>query len=164
MPASELTDRLERALETEAKSHGLELVAVEQTGGRRQPIIRVLLDREGGIDIDTIAQSNRWVSEIVDAEPALRSQYVLEVSSPGIDRPLRKPADFERFTGEMATVKTRTHDGRATFTGRIVSSDPSGIVLETDDGEHRFAYDDIAKARLKGIVDFGSQERSAQTR
>ncbi len=163
MTATELIDKLETALDAEARSHGLELVAVEQTGGRRQPVIRVLLDREGGIDIDTIAESNRWVSQIVDAEPGLAGPYVLEVSSPGIDRPLKKPADFERFTGETATVKTRTADGRATYTGRIAGADTSGIVLEADDGEHRIAYDEIAKARLKGAVDFGSG-RSAQNR
>ncbi len=160
MPATELIDRLERALDAEAISHGLELVAVEQAGGRRQPVIRVLLDREGGIDIDTIVESNSWVSEIIDADEELTGPYVLEVSSPGIDRPLRKPADFERFVGETATVKTRTVGGRATFTGRIASADDRGIVLETDDGEHRIAYDDMSKARLKRIVDFGSGRRA----
>lgn len=163
MPARELTERLERALDAEAKSHGLELVAVEQTGGRRQPVIRVLLDRENGIDIDTIAESNRWVSEIVDAEPGVTGPYVLEVSSPGIDRPLRGRADFERFNGETATVKMRTALGRAVFTGRIAGANATGVVLESDDGEHRIEYDDIAKARLRGAVDFGSG-RSAQNR
>ena len=163
MNATELIDRLERALDVEATNHGLELVAVEQTGGRRQPIIRVLLDREGGIDIDTIAESNRWVSEIIDAESGPVGPYVLEVSSPGIDRPLRKQADFEKFAGENATIKTRTAEGRATFTGRIVSADAAGVLIATDDGEHRIAYDDMAKARLKGVVDFGSG-RSAQNR
>ena len=163
MPVTELVKKLEGALEAEAAKHGLELVAVEQTGGRHQPVIRVLLDREGGIDIDTIAESNRWVSDVLDAEADLQGPYVLEVSSPGIDRPLRKRADFERFAGEKATVKTRTAEGRATYTGLITSADAAGIVLETDEGPHRIAYDDIARARLQGRVDFGSG-RSAQSR
>lgn len=163
MNATELVERLEHALDAEATRHGLELVAVEQTGGRRQPVIRVLLDREGGIDIDTIAEANRWVSDVLDGEEGLAGPYVLEVSSPGIDRPLRKPHDFERFIGETATVKTRTEQGRATYTGRIADAEPTGILLEADDGEHRIAYDEIAKARLKGAIDFGSG-RSAQNR
>jgi len=163
MPATELVGKLERALEAEAAKHGLELVAVEQAGGRHQPVIRVLIDREGGIDIDAIAESNSWISEVLDSETGLPGPYVLEVSSPGIDRPLKKPADFERFAGETATVKTRTSGGRATYTGRIAGVESDGIVLETEDGEHRVAYDNIAKARLKGRVDFGSG-RSAQNR
>ncbi len=163
MPTTELVERLERALDAEAHNHGLELVAVEQSGGRHQPVIRVLIDREGGIDIDSIAQANRWISEIVDAEALLSGPYVLEVSSPGIDRPLRTPQDFGRFVDETATVKTRTHTGRATYTGRIVRADSAEIVLESDDGEHHIAYDDIAKARLKGAIDFGTG-RSAENR
>ena len=163
MPTTELVERLEAALGAEAQSHGLELVAVEQTGGRHQPVIRVLIDREGGIDVDTIAESNRWISDVLDAEAQLSGPYVLEVSSPGVDRPLRKPADFERFLGETATIKTRTHEGRATFTGTIAETDANGLTLESDDGLHRIAYDDIAKARLRGTVDFGSG-RSAASR
>lgn len=164
MQTTELIDRLESALEDEAQTRGLELVGVEQSGGRHKPIIRVLIDRQGGIDIDTIAQANGWVSEILDAEPGLSGPYVLEVSSPGIDRPLRKPADFERFVGQTAKVKTRTHEGRLSYTGTIVNTTPAGIVLRTDTGEEfSIAFDDIAKARLKGEIDFGTG-RSAQTR
>jgi len=97
----------------------------------------------------------------LDAEEEIPEPYVLEVSSPGVDRPLRKPREFERFIGETATVKTRTHSGRATYTGRIARADTAGIVLESEDGEHVIAYDDMAKARLKGAIDFGTG-RSAQ--
>jgi ribosome maturation factor RimP len=163
MAATELAARLETVLESAAADHGLELVAVEQAGGRHQPVIRVYLDRDGGIDIDTIAESNRWISAVLDADEHLRGPYVLEVSSPGIDRPLTKPAHFARFEGESATVKVRTAEGRATFTGRISSATEHGITLLADDGEHAISYDDILKARLKGAVDFGT-ERSAQKR
>ena len=162
MPATDLVTLLEKILEPAALEHGLELVAIEQSGGRRQPIIRVLLDRDGGIDIDIIASSNRWISEVLDADERLDGPYVLEVSSPGIDRPLTKPADFIRFAGETATIKRRSATGRVTLTGEIRSADEGGITLVVDGHEHSTIYDDILKARLKGAVDFGT-ERSAKT-
>jgi ribosome maturation factor RimP len=163
MPETDLSTRLETTLDPVVREHGLELVAVEQAGGRREPIIRVLLDCENGIDIDTIAGANRWISEILDLDEGLNGPYVLEVSSPGIDRPLSKPADFVRFTGETATVKTRTETGRATLTGQIASADETGIALVVDGEEHRISYDQIVKARLKGVVDFATG-RSDKTR
>jgi ribosome maturation factor RimP len=156
MPETNLSTRLEMTLEPVVREHGLELVAVEQAGGRREPVIRVLLDCENGIDIDTIATANRWISEILDLDEGLTGPYVLEVSSPGIDRPLHKPADFARFIGESATVKTRTESGRATLTGQIASADETGITLVADGEEHRISYDHIVKARLKGAVDFAT--------
>ena len=163
MPTTDLATRLEKALEPAAAEHGLELVAVEQTGGRRSPIIRVLLDRENGIDIDTIAAANAWISPILDADESLNTTYTLEVSSPGIDRPLKRPADFERFAGETATVKVRTESGRTAYTGQILSADDTGIVLSTEGEEHRIPYDRILKARLKGVVDLATG-RSEKTR
>lgn len=162
MTASDIATRLEMQLESAAVEHGLELVAVEQTGGRHQPVIRVYLDRDGGIDIDTIAASNSWIAAVLDADEHLRGPYVLEVSSPGIDRPLTRPAHFTRFTGETATVKTRTAEGRATFTGTILSANDTGITLLVEGDERTIDYADILKARLKGAVDFAA-ERSAKT-
>jgi ribosome maturation factor RimP len=163
MPATELVAELERILEPAILEHGLELVAVEQSGGRHAPIIRVLLDRDGGIDVDTIAASNRWISEVLEADEHLKGPYILEVSSPGIDRPLTKPADYVRFSGETATIKTRTATGRATLTGQISSANESGITLVIEGNKHQISYNDILKARLKGAVDFGT-EGSAKTR
>ena len=84
--------RLTELLEPEAAAHGFELVAVEVAGGRGTPVIRVLLDREDGIDLDAIGSANRWVSELLDEADPISAPYMLEVSSPGIDRPLVKRA------------------------------------------------------------------------
>lgn len=152
-----LAERLESLLEPEAQRHGFELVAVEQTGGRGTPVIRVLLDRESGIDLDALAVANRWIAELLDEDPLLVGPYTLEVSSPGVDRPLRKPRDFERFVGETVTLKTRVRDGRATYTGRIKCADAQTVTLVVDGEEYSIAYGDITRARLKGVVDFGRE-------
>jgi ribosome maturation factor RimP len=152
-----LAERLESSLEPEAARRGFELVAVEQAGGRGTPVIRVLLDREEGIDLDALATANRWIAEILDEDAALVGPYTLEVSSPGVDRPLRKPRDFERFVGEMATVKTRAREGRASYTGRISAAGTDSVTLDVDGQQYTFAYGEITKARLKGVVDFGRE-------
>jgi len=159
--ATDLTRRLEALLEPEAERNGFELVAVEQAGGRHTPIIRVLLDRPEGINLDAICAANRWVGDAIDADDPLGRPYTLEVSSPGVDRPLRRLSDFERFAGEEATVKARVASGsRSTWTGTIGGVDGTDVLLDVD-GEHiRIAYDDVLKARLKGAVSFNT-ERSA---
>jgi len=109
MQQTELVAKLVDILEPEAEKHGYELVAVEQSGGRHTPVIRVLLDREDGVDLEAITIANRWVTELFDELDPINGPYTLEVSSPGIDRPLRKLSDFDRFAGETVTVKTRGH-------------------------------------------------------
>jgi ribosome maturation factor RimP len=156
MAVGELTRRVEELLEPEADANGFELVAVEQSGGRHVPVIRVLLDREGGVTIDDLASANEWVSAVLDDSDVVPGSYTLEVSSPGVDRPLRKLADFERFEGETATVKTRAgQTGRSTWTGRIERVEGDSVVLDIDGEPVAIAFNDILKARLKGVVDFG---------
>lgn len=160
---TKVAERLESLLDPEAARNGYELVAVEQSGGRGTPVIRVLLDREGGIDLEALTAANRWIAEVIDEEPALVGSYTLEVSSPGVDRPLRKPRDFQRFAGETATVKTLSAGRRGTFTGRISAANGESVTLDVGGEVHRIRYAEITKARLKGVVDFGT-ERSAKNR
>ena len=156
MAVTELATQLEVLLESEAKGHGFELVAVEQAGGHKTPVIRVFLDREGGIDLESLARANAWVSASIDDSDALRGPYTLEVSSPGIDRPLRKLADFERFAGETANVKVRSAaGGRSAWTGRLLGVRDDSVVIEVDGAEVLIPHSEIVKARLKGVIDFG---------
>lgn len=152
----DLATQLEELLAPSAHEHGTELVAVEQTGGRGVPIIRVLLDREGGIDIESLTVANDWISNVLDSAAPLQGPYTLEVSSPGVDRPLRSLEHFERFCGETAVVKVRGADGvRSSYTGTIVRVEPAAVVLLVDGEEVAIPFGDIQKARLKGVVDFG---------
>lgn len=155
MAVTDLARMLTELLEPVAEQHGLELVAVEQAGGRKAPVIRVLLDREGGLDIDAICEANGWVSDAIDAADPIKSPYTLEVSSPGVDRPLRKLSDFERFAGDIVTVKTRPHGaGRSAWTGKLVGIEGEDVLVEVDGETDRIPYADITKARLKGVVSF----------
>lgn len=160
MSGDTLADKIIALLEPLAPANGLELVAVEVVGGRRQPTVRVYLDREGGIDIEAIAIANRWVSEALDEADLIQSAYTLEVSSPGLDRPLRKRSDYERFLGQTARVQlAKPVEGRGAFTGVMKAVEDDDLVLDVDGSEIRLPLRDIAKARLKAEIDFNRIER-----
>lgn len=155
MAKTDVARRLEELLEPVAAAHGLELVAVEQAGGRKSLIVRVLLDAEGGIDLDAICSANAWINDAIDENDPVGGPYTLEVSSPGIDRPLRKRSDYERFVGETVTVKTaRAGTGRSAWTGVLVGLEGESVVLDVDGERVEIALDSVQKARLKGVVDF----------
>lgn len=149
-----LVNELIALLEPLAENSGLELVTVEVAGGQRHQTVRVYLDREGGIDIDAIAEANTWLSDALDGVSRLSGAYTLEVSSPGIERILRKQTDFTRFAGERITLQTaRPVEGRSRFTGRLVGVEGDDVVIEQDEQEHRVPFTAIERARLK--ADFG---------
>lgn len=151
----DMTARLVALLEPIATDHGLELVAVEIVGQAGSPIVRVYLDREGGINIDDIAKANSWISDALDAEDIAKSAYTLECSSPGIERLLRKTTDWERFTGKMVVVKTsRPIESRSTITGTIAGLDGDEALVAVDETTYRIPLDAVRTARLK--VDFNA--------
>jgi ribosome maturation factor RimP len=128
-----LVDELIALLEPLAGAHGLDLVTVEVVGGHKHQTVRVFLDREGGIDIDAITEANDWLSEALDGVSRLNGPYTLEVSSPGIERVLRKRADFTRFVGQRVSVQlTQAVDGRSKLTGHLVGLDGDTVVLDAD--------------------------------
>jgi len=127
---------------------GLELVEVvfRRESGRR--VLRVIVDREGGVDLDTIAEVSEMVSRRLDIEGFAPGPYSLEVSSPGIERPLRRPEDYRRGVGERVRVKViAPGPGRAIHEGALVAADDDGIVIEGSAGEVRLRYAEIASAR-----------------
>jgi ribosome maturation factor RimP len=135
---------------------GLELVdvAFRRESGRR--VLRVVVDREGGVDVDTIAELAEKVSRRLDVEGFAPGPYALEVSSPGIERTLKRPRDFERRVGDMVKVKTTTPvEGRTNIAGELVSADDDGIVVAAGGGELRVRYLDIASART--VVDWDAE-------
>lgn len=158
---TDLAARLTAWLEPEVIAHGLELVAVEQVGGRGTPVIRVLLDCEDGIDLEAVAVASRWISDLFDAESPVNGPFTLEVSSPGVDRPLTKPSDFARFAGETANLRVLVDGKRRSLTGVLVDVQANDVVIEVDGERMRIPIETIQKARLKGVVDFG-KERGAE--
>src|SRR5437867_12275667 len=118
---------LEGLVRSVVEAAGLELVEVALHRGKGRQVLSVTVDREGGVDLDTIAQTSERVSRRLDLEGFEPGPYTLEVSSPGIERPLKEPRDFWRRVGEMVKVKATWPDGPRTITGSIVEAGPEGI-------------------------------------
>jgi ribosome maturation factor RimP len=136
------------AAEPVLSSLGLELVDVEVVGSGRARTLRITVDRDGGIDLETLAEANGPVSGALDAVDALPGPYTLELSSPGLERPLRRPAEFRRFVGTAVSVKSHEPvSGARRHRGVLVDADDGGIAVEVDGEPRRFSYDVIASAR-----------------
>lgn len=145
------------AIEAQAADRGIEIVTVEVVGAKKSPTIRVYIDTQSGVSFDELAAAQRWINDLMDEIDPFPGAYMLEVSSPGIDRPLRTPEHFARFAGETAVIKTKGPlDGRSTWTGAIVSADADGVVLDVDGEQRTIAFTDMKRAHLKGTIDFSS--------
>ena len=144
-----LNAELSRLLEPGVQALGFELVDVELSGRGHHTVLRVYIDGPEGVTVDDCADVSRQLSAILDVEDPIPQRYVLEVSSPGLDRPLARRGDFQRFVGEQ--VKLRTHrplDGQRNFKGRLVGVRPEHIVVEVGEKTVNFSFDSIEKARL----------------
>jgi len=135
------------------EGEGLELVDVTfgRESGRR--ILRVVVDREGGVDLDTISKLSQKVSRRLDLEGFEPGPYALEVSTPGIERPLRRPEDFRRAVGERVRIKTT--DGM--LEGELRAAEADAIRVASREGEHRVALEEVAAA--KTVVDWDEELR-----
>jgi ribosome maturation factor RimP len=130
------------------ESSGLELWDVSFRGEGGRSILRVSVDRDPGVDLDTIAEVSERLSRRLDLEDFGPRGYTLEVSSPGLERPLRTPRHFERSVGRRVKVKTTEPiDGSKVHEGALVSADAEAIVIASEGGELRVSYAGIASAR-----------------
>ena len=128
---------------------GYELTDVELKLGGRSGLLRLYIDKDGGVDIDDCEAVSRQVSAILDVEDPIPGNYALEVSSPGLDRTLTKPAHFQRFMGEDIRVRLRFPvEGRRNFRGALKSADDENIEVEVDGEAHRLPISTIESARL----------------
>jgi ribosome maturation factor RimP len=133
------------------ESEGLDLVDVTfgREGGRR--ILRLTVDKEGGVDLDTISQISQKVSRRLDLEGFEPGPYALEVTTPGIERPLRRPQDFRRAVGQRVRVKTN----EAVLEGELRAAEDDEIRIGAPDDEHRVAIGEVAAA--KTVVDWDAE-------
>jgi ribosome maturation factor RimP len=130
------------------ESSGLELWDVTFRGEGGRSVLRVSVDREGGVDLDTIAEVSERLSRRLDLEDFGPRGYTLEVSSPGLERPLRTPRHFRWSVGQRVKVKTvEPIDGSRVHEGALVSADAEAIAIASEGGERRVPYADIASAR-----------------
>jgi ribosome maturation factor RimP len=129
---------------------GLELLGVELASSGNDALLRLYIDAPGRhVDIDDCERASREVSALLDVEDPIASQYTLEVSSPGIDRPLFTPSQFGRWIGEEVKLTLRlAQDGRRRFTARILGVEGDDILLAHSAGDMRVAHANIEKARL----------------
>ena len=130
------------------EAEGLELVEVVFAGEGARRVLRITVDRPGGIDIDALTALSRQVSRHLDDEGFEPGPYALEISSPGIERPLTRPEHFGRFVDAQVKVKTTVPvAGSRSHTGTLREADDEGITLAAEQGEVRIAHGDIASAR-----------------
>ena len=131
------------------ESVGLELWEATYRKESGRMVLRVTVDRDGGVDVDMMSQTSERLSRRLDLEGFGGSTpYALEVSSPGLERPLKVPRHFERSVGQQVKVKTVTPvQGRSVIEGALVSAEAEAIVIASDGGELRVPYDGIASAR-----------------
>jgi ribosome maturation factor RimP len=140
-----IPERVRVLVEPLVAAEELEVYDLELTGG----VLRVLVDRPGGVGLDDITALTRELSRALDHDDPLEGRYVLEVSSPGVERPLRTPAHFAAAVGSTVGVKTRSEvAGDRRVEGTLTEADDAGIVVApTGAGPRRLRYDEIERAR-----------------
>jgi ribosome maturation factor RimP len=139
---------LDGLVRTVVEGAGLELVEVSFRREQGRRVLSVSVDREGGVDLEAIADVNRRIARRLDLEGFDPGPYSLEVGSPGVERPLRSPAEFARRVGERVKVKTtRPVDGARTLVGTILAADERQLKIATDRDERTIPFEEIASAR-----------------
>ncbi|SIN94545.1 ribosome maturation factor RimP [Sulfurivirga caldicuralii] len=146
---SRIEDRIEQLVRPTIEEMGMEFWGCEYVPVGGRATLRIYIDKPGGVTVDDCADVSYEVSGILDVEDPIANAYNLEISSPGLDRPLFNREQFERFRDE--TVAVRTHDpvmGRRKFKGPITDVNEDGIAMEVDGETYEIDYDNIDKANV----------------
>lgn len=148
---SSIAGRIDKIASGAARQNGVEFVHSEIVGNRHNKTVRIYIDKPEGVSIEDCTNVSRSIEAVIDAEDFIPAAYVLEVSSPGLDRPLFKLEDFARFSGKKAKIKTAEPiNGQANFNGRIEAVEGKEIVFEDrTNGTVRIPFDSVEKANLK---------------
>ena len=156
--------RLREIAERAAAERGVELVHVELAGGARSPVVRIFIDKPGGVTHEDCSEVSTHVGTVLDVEDFIHEAYTLEVSSPGLERGLYGREDFERFAGRLARMKTRgAVGGQRNFRGRIVAVEGEEVVFDDKTtGCVRVPLSEVAKANLE--IDVEEEFRLAEER
>lgn len=145
-------ERVRSVAQRVTADRGFELVDVELKRAAGSSLLRLYVDKPGGIGLDDLQSVSEEVSAILDAEDPIEGHYTLEVSSPGLDRPLRNEADYRRFEGKLAKLSSyEPVDGRRHWTGRIVGCEGGVVTLELEkgEGEARVPLAKVSHGRLE---------------
>jgi ribosome maturation factor RimP len=144
-----LHKRIEKLIGPSLTHMGYDIVRIAISGGKR-PTVQIMAERDdGSLNIDDCEEISKTVSALFDVNELMDGAFTLEVSSPGLDRPLTKPHHFERYQGELARIELeQAVDNRKRFTGIIKGLKDGHIILNSEDGELALPFADLAKARL----------------
>lgn len=155
--ASPLEQEILNALERRAAEHEIDIVDVEVSGSQKAPVVRVRIDHADeeapAITLNEITAQNEWIGELIDEIDPFPGSYNLEVSSPGLARPLRRERDFERFAGEDVTINLNASEGRRKYTGELLGMVDGKVAIATDEGEFSFDLAQIKTAKIKPNYD-----------
>ena len=164
MGAGSIEERVQAIAERVAIDHGLELVHAEVAGPENKPIVRIFIDKPNGVTHEDCSEVSLHVGTILDVEDFIHASYTLEVSSPGLERGLYKRADYEKFAGHPAKLKSRQSvNGQRNFRGRIVGvKDESVIFEDVTSGRVTVPLEAIVKANLE--IDVEEEFRRARER
>jgi len=145
-----LEARINILAEQVAASMGMEVVLVEIKGGGNRSIVRTFIDKPGGVSLNDCERFSKRLSILLDVEDWIPFSYILEVSSPGLNRPLIKEADYRRFAGQHAKVRTRLPvEGQRSFRGKVLGIAEGHVGLEVASGKQiEIALSNIEKANL----------------
>ena len=153
MPKAGLEQTIIDALEPRAAERGIDVVDVEVIGASKAPCVRVRIDHADEslptITLDEVTAETEWISEALDELDPIPSSFTLEVSSPGMARPLRKPRDFERFAGQTVQLSLAPGEGRRRYTGTLLGIDAGMVAIEVEGERVELAFDDIRKCTIK---------------
>lgn len=157
MAQTELELQIVEALEAKAPAHDIDIVDVEVVGAKRAPIVRVRIDHADEelptISLDEVSAQSDWVNEVLDELDPIPDSYVLEISSPGLARPLRKAHDFERFAGETIQLSTKAKEGRHKYTGELLGLEDGAVRISCDGETFTIAFDEVKSAKIKPNYD-----------
>jgi len=165
-------DRIVGLLEPAVAALGMDLEDVKITSAGRRRLLRIVVDADGGVSLDDIALASRELSATLDRAAAMgEASYTLEVSSPGVDRPLTEPKHWRRAVGRVVSAPLRPQPGTpatapdATVTGRVAGADSSGVRIDVDGASREFGYSELGPGRIQiefaplgGYADDGADE------
>ena len=159
MQHQDIKDQVQKIVVPVLEDLGTELVDIELRGQRKDLVLTIFIDKEGGVNLDDCAEVSHEVGTLLDVEDVIPGSYRLEVSSPGLDRPLKKAEDYNRFAGKLIKLKTRAmcdpdqsgHD-RKTFRGRLLGIEGNLIRIEIEGTKSSIAsipLENVDKANLE---------------